>query len=472
MSNYIARNDEFNVYAPVSITTAGAGDSGGSSEAARGGVLSRWLLTVKFGAFVIIFLVIMGVFGLNFFADHIISTSLSKQAGFIDVFGNAINQDLEGITPGLPPEQLQKKMEFLTGDVSTFQAQFVEGGEYNDAIKKEMRVLITQYFIGLLAILFVVIFLGFYWMVSRPNAVVISRLRQIADGDGDLTKTIPEIGTMPILGRDEISLIAGFTNRFINKTRESIVRTQNVFSRSSSMADEMKERAATGGHATDKQAGAIEALAASMEELSAAAQNILSLAQSISTDNQRVSEATRQGLDLCLHARDAAKQSSQKVEDIVEALATIKSIAEATSRLSLNANIEAARAGEHGKGFAVVANEIRELAQQVAKSVKVIEGNINDAQDATSENNTQIETLEKLLKEVAEKIATVANNNRELAENVRSQTEAVDNNSNDVTTLATLAVELSDTNRKTVDLIEDLTANINEANVSLSYFRV
>jgi methyl-accepting chemotaxis protein len=238
------------------------------------------------------------------------------------------------------------------------------------------------------------------------------------------------------------------------------------------MAGEMKDSAATGGNATDKQAGAIEALAASMEELSAAAQNILNLAQSISTDNQRVSDATRQGLDLCLHARDAAKQSSQKVEDIVEALTTIKSIAEATSRLSLNANIEAARAGEHGKGFAVVANEIRELAQQVAKSVKVIEGNINDAQDATSENNTQIETLETLLKEVAEKIAAVAKNNIELADNVRTQNEAVDNNSNDVTTLATLAVELSETNRKTVDLIEDLTANIDEASEALSHFRV
>jgi methyl-accepting chemotaxis protein len=309
-------------------------------------------------------------------------------------------------------------------------------------------------------------------MFVRPNSILINRLRQIADGDGDLTKTLPELGTLSSLGRDEISLIALFINRFMEKTRESIAQAQTVFSRSSEITNTIKERVLNSEHATSKQAASVEALAASMEELSAASHSIKNLAQTNSAENQKVSEATRLGFDACIHAREAAQKSSQKVEDIVEALTTIKSIAEATSRLSLNANIEAARAGEHGKGFAVVANEIRELAQQVAKSVKIIEGNINDAKEATEENNTQIGKLEVVLKEVAEKISSVANNNVELADNVNSQAATIYNNGNDVTTLATLAVELSELNRKMVDVIDDMNENINEANSRLNYFRV
>ncbi|MBI3795000.1 MAG: hypothetical protein HY280_09780, partial [Nitrospinae bacterium] len=191
-----------------------------------------------------------------------------------------------------------------------------------------------------------------------------------------------------------------------------------------------------------------------------------------SAENQKVSEATRLGFDACIHAREAAQKSSQKVEDIVEALTTIKSIAEATSRLSLNANIEAARAGEHGKGFAVVANEIRELAQQVAKSVKIIEGNINDAKNATEENNAQIEKLEIVLREVAEKIASVAQNNAALANNVNAQASSIDNNGDDVTTLAGVSVEITNLNRKIVDVIEEMSENIGEANNQLNYFKV
>ncbi|MBI3793541.1 MAG: methyl-accepting chemotaxis protein [Nitrospinae bacterium] len=465
MPKLVAHNSNYDLTS-FETNASGNGKPYGSS------VYARWLLAVKFGGFVVLMLVLIGVFGLNFFSDHVISTSLTKQNGFVDIVAGEVTRDLAEITPNLPPEAFQKNKDILLGDVSAFQAQFVPGGEYGDAIRREMRALIAKYFAGLLVVIFVLIFAGFYWMVTRPNRVVIGRLRQIAEGDGDLTQNIPEIGTLPKLGRDEISLMASLTNLFINKTRDSIARAQEVFSHSFEMAGAMRDRATASEQATLKQTQAVEALAASMEELSATSQNVLNLAQTISADNGRVSEATKQGLEMCGNARDAAKSSNKKVGDIVEALTTIKSIAEATSRLSLNANIEAARAGEHGKGFAVVANEIRELAQQVAKSVKVIEGNITEAQGATEENTRIIENLEVLFQEVAQKIAAVAQNNFELAENVRTQTASVEGNNKDVTTLAMLATELSEGNSKTVNLIEDMNDNINKANHELNHFQV
>ncbi|MBI5178984.1 MAG: hypothetical protein HZA04_06960 [Nitrospinae bacterium] len=397
---------------------------------------------------------------------------LPAQKAYIENMNGRVAKALEALSPTLSPDEFVKHREAVLAEVVLPESDAIEGAVYHEGVEEKLIGLIYRGMVLLLVVLNIGLFIGFYYMVSKPNSEVIYRLRQIAEGDGDLTHTLPEMGTMKFLGRDEISLISLFINRFIEKTRDSVAMAQEVFVHAADVAGNMRDRAINSETASSKQSASIESLAASMEELSASSHNMLNLAQSNSADNQKVADATQQGFDACVKARDAALQSSRKVEDIVEALATIKSIAEATSRLSLNANIEAARAGEHGKGFAVVANEIRELAQQVAKSVKVIEGNITDAKHATEENNAQVEKLEKLLEEVAEKVIGVVANNKELADSVHTQSIAIDHNSGDIQTVATVAVELSEINRKAVDLAEDMTGQIAEAREALNRFQV
>jgi methyl-accepting chemotaxis protein len=150
-----------------------------------------------------------------------------------------------------------------------------------------------------------------------------------------------------------------------------------------------------------------EELAASSEELSASTQEIAANSQNV---NGLINET----------------QSS--IENMDSIISYIKSVANTTNLLGLNAAIEAARAGEHGKGFNVVAGEIRKLASnskdstgQISETLATIKTNINSIVNVLNSFSAIVETQAAQAEQIAsgnQRLSEVSNNLLKLSEDL------------------------------------------------------
>ncbi|MBI1204437.1 MAG: chemotaxis protein, partial [Rhodopseudomonas sp.] len=123
------------------------------------------------------------------------------------------------------------------------------------------------------------------------------------------------------------------------------------------------------------------------------------------------------------------EDSSRKISDII---GVIDEIARQTNLLALNAAVEAARAGEAGRGFAVVASEVRSLAQrssQAAKDIKDLITNSNsqvkDGVDLVSRAGESLTEIVESIKTVAEIVADIANASTEQATGIEQINKAL-----------------------------------------------
>jgi len=142
----------------------------------------------------------------------------------------------------------------------------------------------------------------------------------------------------------------------------------------------------------------VQVMTDAIQRVAESAREAESVARSASASAKKGGEAVERTVAGILEIRQTVAQTTRKVKRLAESsqeiskiVALISQIASRTNMLALNASIEAARAGESGRGFAIVADEVRQLADRVAKALKEIEQIVRQIQSETGSVMTAME---------------------------------------------------------------------------------
>ncbi len=244
---------------------------------------------------------------------------------------------------------------------------------------------------GVLLVVLLVIGLAVANAMLRPLHQIRQNLDDIAAGEGDLTRRLP------VTSYDELGELAGSFNRFVEKIH-GLVRQiagmtgdlKQLVEQMSAQAERSEQAMERQRHETDQVATAINEMSAAAHEVAQSAQRAAEAAQQTDHEGQAAKRVVDGSIERIHALVDEIRDSGtsldslqQDVQSIVSVLGVIRSIAEQTNLLALNAAIEAARAGEAGRGFAVVADEVRALASRTQQSTQEIQGMIDRLQQGT-----------------------------------------------------------------------------------------
>jgi methyl-accepting chemotaxis protein len=330
--------------------------------------------------------------------------------------------------------------------------------------------------------------------IVGPINTIVDALRNISEGEGDLTRRLP------VSGRDEIAELASCFNRFVERLQGII---GNVIQTAASVRQDAQLLSTTAREnelAIQRQQTEIEQIVAAIREMAAVVDNVSQSVSETANQSQQADSAAASGKQtvsltmgqiqsLSSDIKTAAgviDQLQQETQSIGSVLDVIRGIAEQTNLLALNAAIEAARAGEQGRGFAVVADEVRTLASrtqtsttEIREMIERLQSGSHKAVEMMSAGNAQAGAsveqagqASKSLENITAIVSVIRDRTNQIAAASEQQSAATRQIEKNVQRISNVAIESAQSSSRICNNTQHLAAAADQLSELVSRFRV
>jgi methyl-accepting chemotaxis protein len=339
--------------------------------------------------------------------------------------------------------------------------------------------------------------LGWLFSISvvRPLERIVASMKDISSGSGDLTVRMND------KANDELGMLARAFNIFVEKLDGIMSNVGDSTTELATASEELSMITKDTRKGIDRQHAEIQQVATAVEEMTATVKEVAQNASTVADGSRNAGSHVETGRVVVKDSSESIQHLSKSLvesQNVVNALQddservgtvldVIKSIAEQTNLLALNAAIEAARAGEQGRGFAVVADEVRVLAkrsQDSAEEIRVIieslqnrseqttkmlQANISDLEstvDLNEKTQQAFTEIESAVSKLLEMSIQIANATEEQAAVTEEISRNLDNTNQEANTIASGSEQTAESSMMLARLGDDLKVHVNQFKVS------